>query len=153
MLYARRPRSVTYAAMGGFLLGGWNLWRALLLFRRRPLLLDLEVSVDPLVRALLSLLWAIVFTAAALAILQRRSRARWWLPAALFLYLWVQFGLTWLFSKSQLAWQGWRASLLAYTVALLAAIWALYRPATRPYWRRPVFRARPIDHERGEVVT
>ncbi len=144
--------SVTIIALGGFLLGGWNLWRALLLWRRRSLLTALEVSLDPAWRALLALVWAALFLLAAVALWQGRGQWRWLLPAGLALYALYQTCLLFIFARSPLARQGWGASLFAYVLALLAATWALYRPALRPYWRRDVLRER-YHRERGERVT
>lgn len=152
MLYSHRPRSVTFAALGGFFLGGWNLWRAILLLQRRPFLNALEVSIDPLWRAAMALLWAVVFVSTAVALWQRHSRLRWLLPAGLALYPLYHLSLLWIFAQSPLAWQGWGATLFLYVLAILAAIWALYRPAARPYWRRPS-RREHTNHEEGERVT
>jgi hypothetical protein len=139
-------------ALGGFLLGGWNLWRAILLIRRRPVLTSLEVSPDPLWRATMALFWVVLFVIAAIALWQRRGRWRWLLPLGLASYALYQFGLLLLFAQSPLARQGWGASLFAYALALVAAMWALYRPAIRPYWRRRPLQARRTDRKEVESV-
>jgi hypothetical protein len=140
-------------ALGGFLLGGWNLWRALLLLRRRPLLTALEVSLDPFWRALAALLWAGLFIVAAVALWQGRGKWRWLLPAGLALYALYQLSLLFFFAQSPLARQGWGASLSVYTLGLLAATWALYRPATRPYWRRRDLLPERYHREQRKRVT
>jgi hypothetical protein len=145
--------SVTITALGGFLLGGWNLWRALLLLRRRPLLTALEVSLDPFWRAVVALLWAGLLIVAAVALWQGRGQWRWLLPAGLALYALYQLSLLFFLAQSPLARQGWGASLFVYTLALLAALWALYRPAARPYWRRRDLLPKRYHREQGERIT
>lgn len=136
MLYARRPLSVTLVAFGGFLLGGWNLWRALVLVRRRPFLNALDVSLDPLWRAGMALLWAVLFLAAALAVWQGRGKLRWLSPVILAGYAFYHLIVQLIFAASPLALQGWGAALVADGLVWVALVWALYRPATRAYWRR-----------------
>ncbi len=147
MLYARRPSSVTLVALGGFLLGGWNLWRALVLVRRRPFLNTLDVSLDPLWRAGMALLWAVLFLAAALAVWQGRGRLRWLSPVILAGYVLSDLMVQYLFAASPLALQGWGAALVAYGLVWVALVWALYRPATRMYWRRRDVPAKVADTE------
>lgn len=152
MLYARRPLSVTLVALGGFLLGGWNLWRALVLVRRRPFLNALDVSLDPLWRAGMALLWAVLFLAAAVAVWQGRGRLRWLSPVILAGYVLYHFALRLFFATSPLALQGWGAALVASSLVWVALVWALYRPATRTYWRRRDGLAKSAETEAVRIA-
>jgi hypothetical protein len=105
------------------------------LVRRRPFLNALDVSLDPLWRAGMALLWAVLFLAAAAAIWQKRGKLRWLFPALLAGYALYHFVLQLLFAASPLALQGWGAAWLAYGLIWLALVWVLYRPVTRHYWR------------------
>lgn len=147
MLYARRPLSVTLVALGGFLLGGWNLWRALVLVRRRPFLNALDVSLDPMWRAGMALFWAVLFLAAAVTVWQGRRKLRWLSPVILAGYALNDLIVRLIFAASPLALQGWGAALMAFGLAWVALVWALYRPATHTYWRRRDVPAKVADTE------
>jgi hypothetical protein len=106
------------------------------LVRRRPFLNALDVSLDPLWRAGMALLWAVLFLAAATAIWQRRGKLRWLSPVTLAAYVLYHLGLQLFFAASPLALQGWGATMVAGGLLWAGLVWALYRPATRFYWRR-----------------
>ncbi|MDX1664677.1 MAG: hypothetical protein R3272_12865 [Candidatus Promineifilaceae bacterium] len=137
MARSDRPRSVTITLVAVFLLGVWNVWRALVLFRSGDLLLALGVSLDPRARLMMALVWALVFIAVALGLLWRRALARWLLPLSLLLYALYNMAVLALFARSPGARAGWPFDLLLYGLALAWTGWALHRPAVTDYWRTP----------------
>jgi hypothetical protein len=113
----------------------WNVWRAVLLIQQRDLLLQLEVSLDPLIRTAAALLWALLFVTLAVALWQRRRAVRWLVPAGLAFYTLYHLALVAWFMPATAARQEWLAGLLLSTLALIWLIWVLYRPALRAYWQ------------------
>ena len=130
-----RPKSVTISIAGVFLLGMWNVWRVALLVQQRHFLRQLDVSLDPTVRLVLALLWALLFLALAVALWRRWRWARWSALVALALYTLYHLALTAFFVPAAAARQGWLASLLLGVGAIIWLSWALYRPALRSYWQ------------------
>ena len=137
MARSDRPGSVTITVVAVFLLGVWNVWRTLVLFRSADLLLALDMSLDPRARLIMALVWALVFLGLALGLLWRRALARWLLPLSLLLYGLYNMAVLALFVRSPAARAGWPFDLLLYGLALAWAAWALHRPAVADYWRAP----------------
>lgn len=152
MVKSGRPRSVTYVLLGGLLLGGWNLWRALVLVQHRPLLHSLGVTLDPLWRLAMALLWAVLFIVGAGAIWSRRPWARWLFPLCLFFYAVYHFILLLFFVQSPVARQSWGADAIVYMIAIVGVVWALYRPGTRYYWRLPPPAPTNSRQKEAEVI-
>lgn len=128
-----RPRSVTIAALGFFLTGLANAWRAAGLFRQSELLLSLGADPDPRLRLVFSMLWAVVLLGAGAAIWMGRPVVRLLAPVLLLIYAVYNLALLWLFAQPEAARRGLLASGLYYLVAILFATWALNRSAARMY--------------------
>lgn len=137
MVESSRPRSVTILTLGGFLLGLWNLWRAVTLIRQVPLLLELGSVLDPRVRLTIALLWAFWFPVLAGVLWLRRPAARWLFPLSLSVYSVYHLALLAFFMPTATARQGWPATATLFLTLLLWSVWVLGRPAHRSYWRRP----------------
>jgi hypothetical protein len=131
--------------LGGFLLGLWNLWRALTLLRQLPLLLELEPYLDPRVRLLVAFIWGLWFLLLAGALWLRRPPVRWLFPLSFFLYMIYHLSLLVLFMPAPAASQGWPAALALYLGALLWSVWVLYWPAHAAYWRGRVETSKSVD--------
>ena len=137
MVTSGRPLSITITILGAFLLGMWNIWRTLTLFRQRNLLLALGVNLDPRIRLVMALIWSLLLLALVVALWQRRPLVRWLLPLSLFLYALYRMGLLAFFVQSAVVRQGWPTDVVFYTGTIAWATWALHRPGSRSYWRGP----------------
>ena len=82
-----RPLSVTLVALGVFLLGIVNGWRAIVIFRQRGLLLDLGATLDPALIAAAAVVWSLLLIGAAMTIYRRWPASRWITPILLALYI------------------------------------------------------------------
>jgi hypothetical protein len=130
-----RPRTVTITLWGVFILGGWNLARAVVLSRQSSLLLALGVSLDPRLRLIIALCWAILFWGAAFALWRKRPFARQAIPIILLLYGLYQLSLLLFFTQTQTAQRRWLLNTLSYTVAVLFTLWALNRATVITYFK------------------
>jgi len=84
--FAARPLSVTLAALGAFLVGAANIWRAISIGQQANYLSHLEPSVNPAFRVAQAILWAVLLAAAAIAVLSRQPRTRLLLPVVVGLF-------------------------------------------------------------------
>jgi hypothetical protein len=131
-----RPRSVTIAALGFVLMGLANAWRAAGLFRQSGLLLNLGVDLDPRLRLLLSLLWAIVLLGAGAVIWMGRPVVRLLAPVLVLIYAAYNLALLWLFTQADVARREQLVAGLFYLATFLFVTWALNRGAARLYFNR-----------------
>lgn len=138
MVKSRRPHSVTILALGGFLLGLWNLWRAVTLVRQVALLLELGSHLDPRVRLTLSLFWALWFILLAGLVWTRRPVVQWLFPLSFLLYSVYHLALLAFFMPAAAARQGWPATAVLFLSVLLWSTWVVRRPAYAQYWCRPL---------------
>ncbi len=88
-----RPRSVTLTLWGVFLLGIWNVGRALALLQQRELLQELAARPDPMVRLLLALAWGCAFFVLAEGLRRKRPLTRPLIPLAIALYALYEISL------------------------------------------------------------
>ena len=142
---ANRPRRVTITALGVFLLGVWNGWRAVTLAQQNELLLGLALRPDPRVRLALALMWAVFFCTLAIGIVRRQ---RWTRPAgfvSILLYALYNLILLVGFVQSAVVRQAWPAWLLLYVAALLFVAWSFYGPGSGTYWQKPTRPGGPVD--------
>ncbi|MGW8318528.1 MAG: hypothetical protein ACWGPS_04720 [Candidatus Promineifilaceae bacterium] len=131
-----RPRSVTIAALGFVLIGSANAWRAAGLFRQSELLLSLGVDLDPRLRLVLSLLWAVVLLGTGAAIWMGRPVVRLLAPVLLLIYAVYNLAILWLFAQADVARREQLVAGLFYLATFLFVTWALNRGAARSYFYR-----------------
>jgi hypothetical protein len=129
-----RPLSVTIIAIGVFLFGVVNAWRAFALFGQADLLLELGVAIDPRLRAIVAAFWSLLFWGAAVALWRRFSAGRVAVPLLLGGYALYQLGLLLFAVESPVARQGWLADALVYAVIISLAAGLLNRRAVRSYF-------------------
>ncbi len=129
-----RPFGVTLVTWGVFFLGLANSWRAFALYRQGGLLLELGVSLDPRLRLLLALIWALLFFMATAALLKKWAPARAITPMILVGYAVYEVGLARLFTRPASLPADWSAIVILYALAILFTSWALNRKAARRYF-------------------
>ena len=129
---SRRPRSVTLTLWGVFLLGVWNLARALALGQQRDLLQEFAAKPDPTLRLVIVLVWGAVFLGLVEALRRKRPFTRRLIPLTIMLYALYEIGLILFFTTAA------RQTLVLdiLTVVGLVAFtgWALNRMAVAPYF-------------------
>ena len=130
-----RPRTVTITALGVFLLGTWNVWRAVEVSSRLRLLLELGSTVDPRIRLGMAVIWAVLFVALAVLLWQRRPAVRRLLPISLLLYALYRLALLAFFVPAPAARRGWPTMAALHAAALGWTLWVLYRPANDHVWK------------------
>lgn len=131
----KRPRSVTFLIIGVFLLGIWNLLRALALWQQSGLLRSEGVTLDPNWRILAAVSWALLFSVLSFALWRRRRAARPWLLFILAAYYAHNLLLLVAFALAPVLQQALLARIVLYLSAVIFAAWALYRPGNRSFWR------------------
>lgn len=129
-----RPLTVTLVILGVFVLGLANIWRALGLISQRNLLTGLGISFDPLLQALIAIVWAVVFVWMAAKIWQRWAPARYLMPLALLLYGASQRAITFVISQEWNSLDSWAATAVTYGAMSLFVVWALNRKPARKYF-------------------
>lgn len=128
-----RPRSVTLTLWGVFLLGVWNLGRALALGLQRDLLRELASHPDPTFRLILALVWGVVFIGLAEALRRKRPFTRRLIPLMITGYALYEIGLI-LFFAAGLAWQTLGLEILLAAGATGYSYWALNRTAVSNFF-------------------
>ncbi len=129
-----RPRSVTLALLGVFLLGVWNFGRVLALGQQMDLLLELAVQPDPRFRFIMALIWGFVFLGLWWLVRQKRPFTRKLTPVILILYAVYELSLTILFAQTPLARQSIWLNLSIYLLLILFVAWALNRTSSDNYF-------------------
>lgn len=129
-----RPRSVTLVAVGVLLLGLVNIFRAVGLYRQSDLQLELGVTLDPRLRMILAVFWAIVLISLAVALWLRKPVTRILIPVLLTIYAVYRLSLVGIFAGSEYARSSQILTAFLYGVAILISIWALNRKAKKEYF-------------------
>jgi hypothetical protein len=132
-----RPRTVTLVAIGVLLLGLANIIRAIGLSRQGDLQLELRVSLDPRLRMILALLWAIILISMAIILWLRKPVTRVAIPALLTLYAVYRLAIVGIFAESDYARDSQLTTVVLYGGAILITIWALNRKTARKYFADP----------------
>ncbi len=128
------PRTVTITALWVFLLGMWNVWRAVEVSNRLGLLLELGSTLDPRIRLGMAVVWAVLFIVLAALLWKGRSAVRRLLPLSLLLYALYRLSLMAFFMPAPAARRGWPTIAVFYIAALGWTLWVLYRPANEHVW-------------------
>jgi hypothetical protein len=131
-----RPRSVTIVAVGVFLLGLVNIYRAIILFQHSGLQLDLGVRLDPRARMILAAIWSIVLIVMAIILWLRIPGARVGVPLLLLLYAINRLALVGIFAESTYVRGSQILSIILYGISIAFASWALNRKGSRAYFAK-----------------
>lgn len=131
------PRTVTITALGVFLLGMWNVWRAVEVSSRLRLLLELDSTLDPRIRLGMAVMWATLFVVLTVLLWRRRPIVRRLLPISLLLYALYRLALLAFFVPAPAARRGWPTTAALHAAAVGWTLWVLYRPANEYVWTRP----------------
>lgn len=134
----KRPRPVTLIFWGVIALGVWNAGRALVLFKQRDVLIELQIRPSPWVQLLFALGWAVLFWGCAWGLRQKRPLLLKAIPLLIILYALYDLGIRFLFapSRNQATWTLTGIFFLGYA---LFAIWALTRKAAKQYFSQSNF--------------
>ena len=130
---AARPLSVTFTVWGVFFLGTANVWGAVRIWQQAPLLVSMQTTMNPWLRAVMALVFGGLFLNSAWALHRRRPWVRRGLPLISALFALYQISVPLLFARSELARQGLPANVLLYFLFLLFVAWVFYRPVVRRY--------------------
>lgn len=133
----KRPWRVTFLALGVLTLGLLNLWRAVGLAGQVELLTSLGVQLDPRLRLLMALMWALLFGVLAVALWRGWVRGPAALPWALILYALYRLLLLAFYIVSPAAQARWPGVLLAHAAGLALALWATHSAPGRVYFGLP----------------
>jgi hypothetical protein len=120
-----RPRSVTLTLWGVFLLGIWNVGRALALFQQRELLQELAARPDPMVRLLVALMWGCAFFVLAEGLRRKRPFSRPLIPLAIALYALYEISLLAFIAPVRPPWPVLAFDSLLALLGVSFAWWAL----------------------------
>ncbi len=129
-----RPRSVTLVAVGVLLVGLVNVLRVIALSRQSDLQLELGVTLDPRLRLILAILWAIVLISMAIVLWLRKPVTRVAIPVLLTLYAAYRLAIVGIFAESEYARGSQITTAILYGGAILITIWALNRKTARKYF-------------------
>lgn len=130
---ANRPRSVTLTLWGVFLLGVWNLGRALALGQQRDLLKELAAQPDPVFRLMMALVWGVIFLGLAEALRRRRPFTRRLIPVLIGLHALYEIGLI-LFFTTTIARETLILDIVLAGGGVAFTAWALLRTAVSHYF-------------------
>lgn len=132
---AGRPRSVTLTLWGVYLLGIWNVGRALALFQQRELLQDLVARPDPMFRLLMALAWGCAFFVLAEGLRKKRPFTRHLIPLSIALYALYEISLLAFIAPVHPPWTILAFDSLLALLGVGIATWALNRTAVAPYFQ------------------
>lgn len=118
---------------GGFLIGVWNGGRVIAL-QQSMNQIALHTRLDPRLRLIIALIWAVLFIGMTVALWQKRPFSRRIIPILIFCYGLVDLSLLAFGIRNPLNQQSWLIEVMLYTGLTLFSYWALNRPATILYF-------------------
>jgi len=110
--------------------------RVVAIIQQSKVLIELNNKIDPRIRLLIALVWALWFGGMMVALRQRRPFTRRAIPISLLLYAVSEVSLTIIFAGSQPAQSSWLLNGLFYLVMVVFSYWALNRTAVTSYFER-----------------
>ena len=131
----KRPRSVTLVFWGVILLGVWNAGRALVLFKQRPILIELQIRPSPWLQILFALGWVVLFWGCAWGLRQKRPFLSKAVPTLIALYALYDLGIRFLFAPSRNQ-PAWTLAGFFFFGCVLFSYWALNRKAAKAYFTK-----------------
>ena len=134
----KRPRTVTLVFWGVILLGVWNAGRALVLFKQRDVLIDLQIRPSPWVQIIFALGWVILFWGCAWGLRQKRPLLPKAIPILITLYALYDLGIRFLFAPSRNK-ASWTLTGIFFIGCVLFTIWALNRKIAKLYFTESDF--------------
>ena len=102
--------------------------------RQSDLQLELGVTLDPRLRMILAILWAITLLSMAIVLWSRKPISRVAIPVLLTLYAVYRLAIVGIFAESEYARGSQITTAILYSGAILFTIWALNRKTARKYF-------------------
>ncbi len=130
-----RPRTVTITLWGVFILGAWNVGRALTLGQQSRLLLEFGVVPDPRWRLIIALMWSSLFWGLTILLKRKRPITRQAIPLLILVYALFELGFLFFFAQAMPARRAWLVNMVFYGILFLFVSWALNRPAAKVYFK------------------
>lgn len=125
----RRPLSLIITIAGILLLAIWNLWRAAIIVRQRPLLEEIGPTLPSEIRLAMAIVWSILFVVLAVALWRRNPTLRIFLPLSVLIYGGYHLFMT-IFMPAPAARQTWPLQLVALLAAIAWTGWVAGRMST-----------------------
>ena len=110
--------------------------RVVAIVQQSNVLIELNNKIDPRIRLLIALVWALWFGGMMVALRQQRPFTRRTIPITLLLYAVSELSLTISFAQNQPAQSSWLLDGLFYLVLIVFSYWALNRTAVTPYFEK-----------------
>ena len=110
--------------------------RVVAIIQQSNILSELNNKIDPRIRLLVALVWALWFGGLVIALRQRRPFTRRAIPIALLLYAVYELSLTITITQPQPGQSSWLVNTLFYLLLIVFSTWALNRTAVMPYFEK-----------------
>ena len=110
--------------------------RVVAIVQQSNVLIELNNKIDPRIRLLIALIWALWFGGVTVALRQRRPFTRRAIPITLLLYAVSELSLTIVFARNQPARSSWILNGLFYLILIVFSYWALNRTAVTAYFEK-----------------
>lgn len=134
----KRPHTVTLVLWGVILFGVWNAGRALVLFKQRFVLIELQIRPSPWIQILFALGWVVLFWGCAYGLRQKRPFSPKAVPTLIALYALYDLGIRFLFAPSRNQ-STWTLTGIFFISCVLLSYWALNRKAAKLYFKESDF--------------
>lgn len=125
----RRPLSLLITIVAIFLLAIWNLWRAAIILRQRPLIEEIGPTLPPEIRLVMAIVWSILFVVLAVALWRRKPTMRIFLPLSVLIYGGYHLFMT-IFMPAPAARETWPLQVIALVAAVVWTGWVGKRMST-----------------------
>ncbi len=130
----RRPRTVTLVMLGVIFLGVWNAGRALVLFKQRTILIELQIRPSIWLQIFIAVGFCCLFLVCVWGLWQKRPFVQNTVPISVTGYAFYHVGIQILFAKSRNP-STWALTGLLFAGTILFTYWALNRSAAQTYFQ------------------
>ena len=125
-----RPKRVTIALWCVFLIGMWNVGKAITFYAQKQYLLTLEITPDPRVLLTGAFVWSILFLGLSLGLWRRMLRPQRpftykVIPVTLAIYLIYELSLLLFFAQHPISGGSWFIRIITSLLIVSFAYWAL----------------------------